>query len=102
MLTPDELIVDENYLETIKTNIKENLIDIKHKFDWKKEHVRVPIEKITEFFLDSIKTSKIYVISFQNKEFVTTMRCPSLPVEFEEEIIRMDIATYDNKKKNRF
>ena len=102
MLTPDELIVDENYLDFIRKNNKENLIDIKHKFDWKKEYIRVPIEKITEFFLNSIKTSKIYVFAFQTKEFVTSMRCPSLPLDFEEEIIKMEMQNYDNKKKIDF
>ncbi len=96
------MIVDENYLEYIKSTNKENLKDIKHKFDWKKEYIRVPIEKINEFFTSSIKTSKIYVFAFNSREFVTTMRCPSLPNEFEEEIIKMDIQTYDNKKKIDF
>jgi len=102
MLNNDEMIVDENYLEYIKSTNKENLKDIKHKFDWKKEYIRVPIEKINEFFTSSIKTSKIYVFAFNSREFVTTMRCPSLPNEFEEEIIKMDIQTYDNKKKIDF
>lgn len=102
MLTPDEMIVDENYLDYIRNTNKENLKDIKHKFDWKKEYIRVPIEKINEFFMSSIKTPKIYVFAFNSKEFVTTMRCPSLPSEFEEEIIKMDIQTYDNKKKIDF
>lgn len=88
-LNSDELIVDEQYLDIIKKDRDVNLADIKQKYDWLKANVDYTIDKITTFFLDSVKTPKIFVYSLKSTEYVTTLRCPNLPSNYFDEIIRM-------------
>jgi len=85
-LTEEELVVDDAYLEHVKKEHNENLDDIKHKFDWFKANIHVTIDKIKSFFLDSVKTTKIYVFSLQTNNFVNTLRCPNLPDDFTEKL----------------
>ncbi len=89
-LTEEELVVDDSYLEHIKTLHQENLEDVKHKYDWLKANIHVSIDKIKAFFLDSVKTTKIYVFALQTNDFVNTLRCPNLPGDFKEKLNYLD------------
>jgi len=89
-LEPDEMIVDETYLDYIRHENNEVIRDIKHNYDWQKENIRVTNTKIEEFFLNSLQTPKIYVYSLDKSEYVTTLRCAKLPDDFEEEIAKME------------
>ena len=86
-LTPNELIIDDEYVSSIKSNINNNLDDIKHKYEWLKAIVQGTIDRYTLFYLSSVKTHKVYCYTL-NKEkkrnFVATIRCPALPENFEE------------------
>lgn len=82
-LTEEELVVDDNYLEHVKNNHLENLDDVKHKYDWLKANIHVTIDKIKSFFLDSVQTTKIYVFALKTNDFVNTLRCPNLPIDFK-------------------
>lgn len=109
-LSEEELIVDDLYLDHIKNLHRENLDDIRHKYDWMKANIQVTIDKIKSFFLDSVKTTKIYVFALQSNSFVNTLRCPNLPSNFKETLAfinseiselqrRIDFEVLDNEYK---
>jgi len=85
-LTEEELVVDDAYLEHVKKNHSEDLGDVKHKYDWLKANIHITIDKIKSFFLDSVKTNKIYVFALQTNDFVNTLRCPNLPSDFKAKL----------------
>lgn len=101
-LTEEELIVDDVYLDHIKKNHSENLHDIKHKYDWMKANVHITIDKIKSFFLDSVKTTKIYVFGLETNDFVNTLRCPNLPSDFKEKLEYLNSEISDLQRRIDF
>ena len=101
-LSEEELIVDDIYLEHIKKIHMENLSDIKHKYDWQKANVQITIDKIKSFFLDSVKTTKIYVFGLQTNDFVNTLRCPNLPLDFKEKLDYLNNEISDLQRRIDF
>ena len=101
-LTEEELIVDDVYLDHIKKNHGENLDDIKHKYDWMKANVHITIDKIKSFFLDSVKTTKVYVFGLKTNDFVNTSRCPNLPSDFKEKLEFLNSEITDLQRRIDF
>jgi WD40 repeat protein len=89
-LKTNELIVDEQHTEHMRKKCEENLNDIKHKYDYLKAKENVSIKKINSFFIDSVRTPKFYVFALQTKEFVNSIRTPTLPQGFHEAIDDME------------
>ena len=101
-LTSDELIVDDAYLNIIRKEKDERLTDIKHKYDWLKANVQATISKVNKFFVDSVKTPKIYVFGLKSKEYVTTLRSPNLPSNFVDEMLNINGEIDDFERKIDF
>lgn len=101
-LTEDELIIDQLYLDIVEKEKKEALDDVEHKYNWLKARVNVTIDKINSFFLSSVETNKVVVYSLRTSEHVSTLRCPSLPKGFEEELQKLENELEEFKKKIDF
>ena len=101
-LTPDEMAIDNKYLEIVEKEKEENLEDVENKYNWLKANVNVMINKIEKFFLSSIETNKVTVFSFRTNENVSTIRCPSLPDNFEENLNKLETELKDFQKKIDF
>jgi hypothetical protein len=101
-LTPDEMAIDNKYLEIVEKEKEENLEDVENKYNWLKANVNVMINKIEKFFLSSIETNKVTVFSFRTNENVSTIRCPSLPENFEENLNKLENELKDFQKKIDF
>ena len=101
-LTPDELIIDQKYLEIVQKEKEANLEDVENKFKWEKANVNVMINKIDQFFLSSIETNKVTVYAFRKNINISTLRCPSLPEKFDEKLLKYENDLKDFKKKIDF
>lgn len=101
-LLPDEMIVDEQYLDIIRKQKEDHLSDIKHKYDWLKANIQVTINKLNSFYINSVKTQKVYVFALKSNEYVTTLRCPNLPNTFYDEILNLSGLIEDFEKKIDF
>lgn len=98
-LTKDELIIDNKYLQIVDKEKEENLEDVENKYKWLKANVNVVINKIQTFLLSSVDSNIVTVYSFRINEQVSSLRCPSLPKNFEENLEKLenDIKTFRKK-----
>ena len=101
-LTEDELIIDNRYLEIVQKEKKENLDDVEHKYNWLKAKADVMINKINTFFLSSVQTNKVVVYSLRTNDHVSTMRCPALPINFDETLKKLENEIEEFQKKIDF
>jgi len=101
-LLPEEMVVDEDYLKIVYKERQENFDDIKHKYDWLKANIEVTINKHVSFFLESEKTPKICLFSLNTNEYVSTIRCPNLPITFIEDLNKVNSQIEDFRSKIGF
>lgn len=104
-LMAEEMIIDEVYIEAINKTINDNLDDVKHKYDWSKAIVQGTINRLEEFFLKSVKTHvvKLYTITkSEPSQYVTTIRCPALPDNFDEALNELEKLIEEYKSKISF
>lgn len=104
-LLPEELIVDETFIESVQKVISENLADINHKYEWFKAIEHGTINRLENFFLKSVKTNfvKLYTLSREKESnFCTTIRCPALPENFDEILNNLELCIDEYKSKISF
>ncbi|MCQ2816612.1 MAG: hypothetical protein MJ252_05015 [archaeon] len=101
-LTADELIVDNNYLEIVANEQKLGLDDVNAKYDWLKANEEVTINKIKSFFLDSVHTNKVTVYGLRKNQHVCSIRCPNLPLDFQEKLDNLEREIITNDRKMDF
>ena len=98
-LTKDELVIDYKYLQIVEKEKEENLEDVENKYRWLKANVNVVISKIQTFLLSSIDSNIVTVFAFRIHEGVSSLRCPSLPPNFEQNLEKLETDLKNFRKK---
>ena len=101
-LTKDELVIDYKYLQIVEKEKEENLEDVENKYRWLKANVNVVISKIQSFLLSSIDSNIVTVFAFRVHEGVSSLRCPSLPPNFEQNLEKLETDLKNFRKKIDF
>ena len=101
-LTKDELVIDYKYLQIVEKEKEENLEDVENKYRWLKANVNVVISKIQTFLLSSIDSNIVTVFAFRVHEGVSSLRTPSLPPKFEQNLEKLETDLKNFRKKIDF
>ena len=101
-LTKEELVIDYKYLQIVEKEKEENLEDVENKYRWLKANVNVVISKIQTFLLSSIDSNLVTVYAFRLNEEVSSLRCPSLPPKFDENLEKLENDLKNFRKKIDF
>jgi len=96
------MIIDNLYLEVVMNKNKENLDDIKHKYDWNQAIVQGSIDRLDTFFSKSVITHKMHLFTLRGEEYVTSLRCPSLPENYEDDLAELESSIDDFRNKIDF
>ena len=101
-LTKEELVIDYKYLQIVEKEKEENLEDVENKYRWLKANVNVVISKIQTFLLSSIDSNIVTVFAFRVNERVSSLRCPSLPPQFDQTLDKLETDLKNFRKKIDF